>query len=507
MSADLDRIQKYAQIFPEEENILTLPQRPIVLLRKKESNTIAAQVAPKNPNIGVMLPYTPLHYLLLEDNKFLALVMTSGNLSEEPIVIDNNDAFERLGDVADYFLIHNRDIYLRSDDSVVRRIDEENRIIRRSRGYIPQPIFLHKEFPQILACGAELKNTICLTKGKNAFISQHIGDLKNMESFEFFDLTVRHLKRILDIEPEIIAYDLHPDYLSTRYALEQSGVKLIGVQHHHAHIASCMLEHGIEEPVIGLSFDGTGYGTDGKTWGGEVLLVDGAKFSRLAHFDYVPMPGGNMAIKEPWRMAISYLYHTFGEDLWNMNLPLFLKFDKDKIKFIINMIDKELNCPETSSLGRLFDGISSLLDICYHSTYEGQAAIMLEMEINDLHTEEFYDYEWTKGKESYLISPKPIIRGIVIDFMKGIGANVISYKFHITLIKLFSDLCIQLKNETGIDCIVLSGGVFQNATLLAGLSLDLKQKRFHVFSHSKVPTNDGGIALGQAAVADYSRLK
>jgi len=501
MSYNLDPIRKYAHISREEEKLLTSPQRPIVLLSKKESNTIAEQVAPKNPHIGVMLPYTPLHYLLLEDDEILALVMTSGNLSEEPIVIDNDDAFERLGCVADYFLIHNRDIYLRSDDSVTRRIDGENRMIRRSRGYVTQPIFLYKEFPQILACGAELKNTICLTKGKNAFISQHIGDLKNLESYEFFDLTVRHLKRILDIEPEIIAYDLHPDYLSTRYALEQKGVKLMGIQHHHAHIASCLLEHGIEEPVIGLSFDGTGYGTDGNIWGGEVLLVDGAKFNRLAHIEYIPMPGGDMAIKEPWRMAISYLYHVFDEDFWYIDLPLFREFDQNKIQFIIEMMKKGLNCPETSSLGRLFDGISSLLGICYRSTYEGQAAIMLEMEINDQRVEECYNYEWSKGKESYLILPKPIIEGIVNDFMNGISSEIISYKFHLTLIKLFTDLCLQLKKETGIDQIVLSGGVFQNATLLAGLNRDLRKLGLRVFSHSKVPTNDGGIALGQAAVA------
>ena len=501
MSADLNRIHQFAHISPEEEALLTSPQRPIVLLKKKVPNMIADQVAPKNPNIGVMLAYTPLHYLLLDDEEILALVMTSGNLSEEPIVIDNDEAFELLDKIADYFLIHNRDIYLRSDDSVVRKIDSETRIPRRSRGYVPQPIFLHKEFPKILACGAELKNTICLTKGKNAFISQHIGDLKNMESYEFFDLTVRHLKRILDIEPEIIAYDLHPDYLSTRYALEQSGAELIGVQHHHAHIASCMLEHGFEEPVMGLSFDGTGYGLDGNIWGGEVLLVDEAKFSRLANFDYVSMPGGDMAIKEPWRMAISYLHYVYKDNFWNLKLPLFYQFKENKIRFIVNMIDKGLNCPKTSSLGRMFDGISSLLGICNHSTYEGQAAIMLEMEINDQRTDEFYNYEWSKGKESYLISPTPIIQGIVNDFMSGIGSNLISYKFHLTLIKLFTDLCFQLKKQTGIDKIVLSGGVFQNANLLAGLSRELRIKGLNVFSHSKVPTNDGGIALGQVAVA------
>ena len=501
MSADLDQTQKYAYISSEEENLLISPQRPIVLLCKKEPNTIADQVAPKNPNIGVMLPYTPLHYLLLEDEDILALVMTSGNLSEEPIVIDNDDAFERLDSVADFFLIHNRDIYLRSDDSVVRKVENETRMIRRARGYVPLPIFLHKLFPQILACGAELKNTICLTKRKNAFISQHIGDLKNMESYEFFDLTVRHMKRILDIEPEIIAYDLHPDYLSTRYALEQTGVKLIGVQHHHAHIASCMLEHGIEEPVIGLSFDGTGYGTDGKIWGGEVLLIDGAKFSRLAHLEYLLMPGGDVAIKEPWRMAVSYLYQAYQDALWNLKLPLLDQFEKNKIQFIIEMMKKGISCPETSSLGRLFDGISALLGICYRSTYEGQAAMMLEMEITDQHVEKFYNYEWMKDRESYLISPQPIIHGVVDDLMSGIGSNVISYKFHSTLINLFTDLCVQLKKETGIDRIVLSGGVFQNATLLSGMLKRLNQKKIQVFSHTKVPTNDGGISLGQAAIA------
>lgn len=501
MSYNLERIQKYAYISPDEAALLTSPQRPIVLLKKKQPNTIAPEVAPMNQNFGVMLAYTPLHYLLL-DNRLLALVMTSGNLSEEPIVIDNEDAFDRLGPVADYFLIHDRDIYLRSDDSIVRKIDNQTRIIRRSRGYVPQPIFLHKEFPQILACGAELKNAICLTKGKNAFLSQHIGDLKNLESFEFLQLTGSHLKRILDIEPSIVAYDLHPDYLSTRYALVQDGVQKIGVQHHHAHIASCMAEHGIDGPVIGLSFDGTGYGADGKIWGGEVLLVEAAHFTRLAHFAYTPMPGADAAIKETWRMAISYLYQAFGEEFWDLNLPLFQKFKKSKIKIIFDMIKKGINCPATSSLGRLFDGISAILGICYRSSYEGQAAISLEMLMNEKNAGNSYHYEWHKSKEVYLISASTIIREIVADYFRGESPNSISYKFHKTLIRLFRELCSKLRQDTGLDRVVLSGGVFQNATLLAGMQKALKDEGFFVFSHCKVPTNDGGIALGQAAVAE-----
>ncbi len=499
MSYDLERIRKYAYIEPDEEVILSSPQRPIVLLRKKEPNPLSPEISPFNKNFGTMLPYSPLHYLLLRSD-FTALVMTSGNISEEPISIDNDEAFERLGAIADYFLIHNRDIYLCCDDSIVRRVDGATRFIRRSRGHVPTPVFLKEKIPQILACGAELKNTICLTKGKNAFISQHIGDLENIETYRFLELTVQHMKQILDIDPQIVAHDLHPDYLSAHYARKQKEMKKIAVQHHHAHIVSCMAENRLDGPVLGLSFDGTGYGTDGCIWGGEVLIVEAHQFTRAAHLVYLPMPGGQAAIKEPWRMAVGYLFNAFGEAFHDLDLQLFQELEKEKIKIILEMISKQVNSPQTSSLGRLFDGIAAILGIRKKVTYEGQAAMELEMAIRE-ETEESYDYEWEQGKDLRRILIHPIIRGVVKDIENNLSVSDISAKFHTTLVRLFSELCAILRKETDLNRVVLSGGVFQNATLLAGLRNALKDKGFQVFTHSLVPTNDGGISLGQAVVA------
>ncbi|MES0445509.1 MAG: carbamoyltransferase HypF [Desulfobacterales bacterium] len=498
MSCDVEYIRKYALVEPEEEKLLTSPQRPIVLLEKIEPNSISEAVAPRNRYFGAMLPYTPLHYLLLSHN-FAALVMTSGNLSEEPIAIDNEDAFDRLSNVADYFLTHNRDIYLRSDDSIVRKSAGFTRFIRRSRGYVPMPVFLKKKVPSILACGAELKNTICLTKGNHAFLSQHIGDLENLASYEFFQLTIRHMKRILDINPEIIAFDLHPDYLSTRYAEEQQDIQKIQVQHHHAHIVSAMAENMLDGPVIGLSFDGTGYGSDGTIWGGEILFAEIEKFSRAAHFAYVPMPGSAAAIKEPWRMAVSYLYDAFGEEFWDLDLPFLKKIDHNKIKIIVEMISKQLNSPYTSSLGRLFDGIAAIAGIRNHVVFEGQAAMELEM-LAGKTANEIYDYKWESG-EIYQIKTEPIIRGIVDDMQIGLSPAEISGKFHWTLIYMFTRLCGLIRKDTGLSRVVFSGGVFQNSILLSGLIKALKEKNFQVFTQSKVPANDGGISLGQAMVA------
>ena len=499
MSYDLTQIRQYAHVGQAEEALLTSSARPIVILKKKEPNSISPEISPRNTNFGVMLPYTPIHYLLLNAD-LKALVMTSGNPAGEPIVIGNDEAFERLGHVADYFLIHDRDIYVRSDDSIAQKISGRTRLIRRSRGYVPEPIFLKRKFPRILACGAESKNTVCFTKGKYAFVSQHTGDLRNLESYHFFQMTIQHLKKIFDIEPVTVAYDLHPDYLSTQYALEQTDVKRIGVQHHHAHIVSCMTEHGIDGPVIGLAFDGAGYGTDGRIWGGEALLAHAGGFTRPAHLEYVDMPGGAAAVKEPWRMAVSYLHHTFGDGLWDLDLPLFRNIEKGKIEIIQKMMKKGINCPETSSLGRLFDGIAAILGIRYQAAYEGQAAVELEMAIKKA-GKESYTYEWQEEKQSHLISLGPIIRGVVNDIRQGKGISFISHKFHLTLIRLFTDLCTQLGQENKVDRVVLSGGVFQNKTLLTGLEEALKKRGFCVFSHASVPTNDGGISLGQAAIA------
>jgi hydrogenase maturation protein HypF len=485
MSVDLEHIRKYARVQPAEENLLTAIQRPIVLLQKKTSSSISEAVAPRNKYWGVMLPYTPLHYLLL-NHGFAALVMTSANLTDEPIAIDNEDAFERLANIADYFLVHNRDIYLRSDDSIVRHSAGHTRYIRRSRGFVPIPLFLDHALPPILACGAELKNTICITKDDKAFVSQHIGDLENRMTLDFFQLTVDHLQRILEINPDIIACDLHPDYLSTRFAQEQEGV-------------SCMAEHQLEGAVIGLSFDGTGYGTDGAIWGGEVLVAESKQFDRVAHLAYVPMPGSAAAIKEPWRLAISYLHDAFGDAFWDMQLPVLEQNDPQKLKIMVEMIQKDINCPQTSSLGRLFDGVAAIVGIRNRVNFEGQAAMELEMmAAGDI--DSIYDFEWQAG-DPIQILPAPIIRGVVQDVQNGLSISEIGIKFHKTLIALFSEICLTVRRDYDLNRVVLSGGCFQNSILLTGMIHELASQDFEVFAHQRVPTNDGGIALGQAVVA------
>lgn len=511
MSYNLENISKYAHIAPEEEKLLKSSQRPIVILQKKEPNSLSEEVSPRNRYFGTMLPYTPLHYLLLQKD-FTALVMTSGNLSEEPIAIDNEDAFKRLSDIADYFLIHNREIYLRSDDSIVKETAGASRFIRRSRGYTPIPVFLKQGVSQILACGAELKNTVCLTKKNNAFLSQHIGDLENLATYEFFELTIEHMKRILDIDPEIIAFDLHPDYLSTRYAKELKNIKKIPVQHHHAHIVSCMAENRLDGPVIGLSFDGTGYGIDGSIWGGEVFVAEADQFRRAAYLSYIPMPGSARAIKEPWRMAVSYLYHAFNESFWGLDIPLFQTIDEKKINIIVDMISKKINSPFTSSLGRLFDGVAAIIGLRNQVFFEGQAAMELEMLADPplpFRTGQWctgqksmttYDYEWVSN-DGYNVLLEPMIRGVVKDMKEGVHPSEISGKFHMTLIYLFSELCQVIRKEDGLNRVILSGGAFQNSLLLTGLTQALEEKSFQVFTHHLVPTNDGGISLGQAIIA------
>ena len=328
MSRDLESVRGYASVDDRRAALLTAMERPIVLLEKRRPDPLAPSVSPGNRYFGVMLPYTPLHHLLL-DRCPDPLVMTSGNLSEEPICIDNREALERLNGIADAFLVHDRDILLRADDSIVRRAAGQTRFLRRSRGYVPVPVFLQRPQARVLACGAELKNTVCLTKENRAFVSQHIGDLENLETYGFLDRTVQHLRRILDIRPDIVACDMHPDYLSTRYADAQTGVERIRVQHHHAHIASCLAENRTDGPVIGLAFDGTGYGTDGCIWGGEVLVADTRRFQRVGHLAYVPMPGGAAAIREPWRMAVSYLYDAFGGGFTSLDLPFVRRLDPE----------------------------------------------------------------------------------------------------------------------------------------------------------------------------------
>ncbi len=499
MAKDLETLASFARVSPEEAALLTSTQRPIVLLKKKRQNPLAEAVSPNNRCFGVMLPYTPLHYLLL-DSDAVALVMTSGNLSEEPIAIDNAEAFERLAQIADFFLTHDRDIYLRSDDSIVRHVFGASRMLRRSRGFVPRPVFLKAEAPQVLACGAELKSTFCLTKANQAFLSQHIGDLDNPATLAFFKETASHLERVLDIRPEIVAHDLHPDYLSTRYANEEREAPCrTAVQHHHAHIVSCMAENRIEGPVIGLAFDGTGYGTDGTLWGGEVLLADEKTFQRAAHLNPVPLPGGEAAIREPWRMALSYLMEAFGEDFPVREIPVLQSLEPQTVRTIRQMIRKRVNSPMTSSLGRLFDAVACLLGFNCRVRFEGQAAMALETAAAE-GVRKGYDVQWAPGNP-VVLPTAPIIRGALKDLRDSVSPGVISGKFHATVIDLFTRVCEAVSKQTGIRRVALSGGVFQNAILLEGFLKSLARSGFKVYAHTQVPSNDGGIALGQAVVA------
>ena len=512
MVPDIDTAHRLAEINRVEQDLLESPERPIVLLSKRIDCAVAESVAPGNAFLGVMLPYTPLHHLLLREG-FTALVMTSGNLSEEPIAIDNDEALQRLAGIADYFLVHDRDILLRSDDSVVRILGSNSLPIRRSRGYVPVPVLLKHDVPQILACGGELKNTVCLTKGRNAFLSQHVGDLENLETLSFFEECIDHLKRILQIKPTAVAYDLHPRYLSTQWAKNQTEVRLIGVQHHHAHIAACLAENGATGPVIGLALDGTGYGSDGNVWGGEVLVADTKNFQRAAHFEYVPMPGGEKAIKEPWRMALSYLNHAYGQSLWQLPIEFVDNLDKDTAQLVLQAANKRINTPLTSSLGRLFDGIAALLGIQNKAAFEGQAAMELEMAMyqrpsgpgNDTDsyaTESHYMFSLDEKNGVFHIRLGEAIRQIVRDIEAGVVIPTISLRFHYSLVCVLAEICDILRDRTGINVVAMSGGCFQNRYLSLSLPKQLLQNGFETLMHSIVPPNDGGLALGQAVVAD-----
>jgi len=508
MSFSIEDIKEYALIDKKEEKSLHSLQRPVVLLKKRSPSFLPEVIAPRNNSIGVMLPYAPLHYLLLQEN-FSALVMTSGNINGEPVVAKNKAAFKELHGIADYFLINNREILHRSDDSVIRHISGVPAFIRRSRGYVPAPLLLKKNIPEILACGGDLKNVICLTKNNKAFLSRHIGNIENPEAFRLYIETIKHMQGVFNIEPEIIAHDLHPNYLSSKfakkYASENPDILRVPVQHHHAHIAACMAENMIDGPVIGLALDGTGYGTDGRIWGGEVLIVEADHFQRAAHLEYISMPGAAAAVREPWRMGIGYLYHTFGNDFLDLGIPFLKKIDKKRIKTLVQMISAKINSPLTSSMGRLFDAVAAITGIRKSITYTGQAAIELES-LSGNRNKKKYKYV-CDNNEIISIDVRPVIRGIVLDLEKGIDPSIIGCKFHNTLIKMLTDICGTIKKRTGLNRVALSGGVFLNKILSAGLINSLKNNGFKVFVHHLTPANDGGLALGQAVVSAFVRSK
>lgn len=499
MCRDMEEVRQHCKVSQEEETLLTGVERPIVILKRREDSPIAHSVAPYQDTLGVMLPYSPLHHLLL-NGSLKTLVMTSGNVSDEPIAFKDDEAKNRLGKIADYFLLHNREIHMRCDDSVMRVFEGKPFIIRRSRGYVPFPIKLSFPLEMILACGGELKNTFCLTRGPYAFLSHHIGDLENLETLTSFEEGIEHFERLFYIEPKAVAYDLHPDYLSTKYALSIPDLPRVGVQHHHAHIVSCMVENRIEGDVIGVAMDGTGYGTDGTIWGGEFLKANYKNFDRVAHLKRVPMPGGSMAIKQPWRMAMVYLSEAFGDKAKEQKIDLMKRTDFQKWEVLKKAIERKINTPLTSSMGRFFDAVSSLLGIRDEVNYEGQAAIELEM-MADKDMGDEYSFWIHQEERPMAIDLSETIRGIVYDLRKKVPASKISGKFHRTISRLVTETCKIIRAREGLNRVVLSGGVFQNMFLLSLATKGLKESEFEVYTHHLIPTNDGGISLGQAVVA------
>jgi hydrogenase maturation protein HypF len=558
MAESLDKVCEFAEVNRGEAEHLTSLSRPVVILNKhcgeKGEYEIADAVAPSNPMIGVMLPYAPLHVLLFREN-LSVLVMTSANRKNDPIVCTNKDAIESLKEMSDAILFHDRDIHVRSDDSVGRWFDGRFRIFRRSRGYAPMPVMLKETVPDILATGGIMKNTLCVVKGRSAFMSPHIGDLETPAGYGFFHETSAHMGKLFDVKPSVIVHDLHPDYITSGYGKYFPEAEVMAVQHHHAHIVSCMVENEYDGDVIGFAFDGTGYGDDGTVWGGEVFIASMEGCRRVAHVGTVPMPGSAAAVKEPWRMGISWLYHTFGEEMWNLDVPLFKdagpEFDHSAVATVVQMMERGLNSPMTSSMGRLFDAVSAIMGICTVNTYDGQAAMALEMCTMENGDEvEGYEIEtaipgerkrrygyfrrqsrrpgfrptpvsgesptykesqrspgiaeietFSSKGEAMSIDMRSLIRSVVRDLESHVDKRTISAKFHKALIHLFAEIGALLASRTGIRVAALSGGVFQNARLLSGLRKALSEKNITVLTHALVPTNDGGLSLGQAGIA------
>jgi hydrogenase maturation protein HypF len=500
MSYSSADVLNFAEADESELRLLGGPERPIVLLRQRAGHPLSPAVAPHNRYFGVMLPYTPLHYLLLKET-FPALVMTSGNRSDEPIAYEDGEAVERLAGIADAFLVHDRRIETRTDDSIARVMAGKALLLRRSRGYVPRGVFLPRPQPSVLALGAELKNAVCLTRDDRAFLSQHIGDLQNAEACASFERTIGHLQQMLELQPQIVAHDLHPDYHSTRYAEGLAGVRKVAVQHHHAHLASCLAEHGVEGEAIGVIFDGIGYGADGRIWGGEFLVGDGKGYRRVGHFAYLPMPGGDAATREPFRMALSCLHHVYGGDL--PPLPVVAAIPEPERRLLLQMIEKGVNSPLTSSCGRLFDAVAALCGLRDRISYEGQAALELEMAIEGEAEAGYYPYDIEHAAEGYIFQPAATIRAIVDDLQGGVPVSAVSARFHNTLAYLVAETCLLVRADTGLARVALSGGVFQNRYLTEKCVAILKRGGFEVLTHSLVPPNDGGLALGQAVIAGW----
>ncbi|WP_207892894.1 carbamoyltransferase HypF [Micromonospora sp. MW-13] len=496
MAADLQAARTLVDVAPAAEPVLTGVRRPVVLLPRRADAPVAASVAPGNRELGVMLPYTPLHHLLLA-RLGMPIVLTSGNVSDEPIAHRDGDARRRLARIADGFLTHDRRIHVRTDDSVVRVFRGRELPVRRSRGYVPAPLTLPWRFDRpVLACGAELKNTFCVAKGRRAFVSHHIGDLENYETLRAFTDGIAHFTRLFDVRPEIVAHDLHPEYLSTKYALQREDVELLGVQHHHAHIASCLADNADPGPVIGVAFDGLGYGPDGTLWGGELLAADLTGFERVGHLGAVPMPGGAAAVHEPWRMAAAYLDEIYGDAV--PDLPVLRRHERHW-PAVVGLARTGTNSPRTSSAGRLFDAVSAILGLHDRVTYEGQAAIALEQRA-DPDERGGYRVE-AAGPVPLRDAGRGLVRCVVDDLLAKVDPSRIAARFHHGLADAVVRAAGTVRESTGLATVALSGGVFQNVLLLERVVGGLEQDGFRVLVHSRVPPNDGGISLGQAVVA------
>ncbi|MCP4108152.1 MAG: carbamoyltransferase HypF [Desulfobacteraceae bacterium] len=509
MIKDVETIRRYAWVTDDDELHLNSMHRPIVLLRKK-IGLLPEEVAPNNPNFGIMLPSAPLHYLLLENHELPVLVMTSGNISGKPIAFTNDDAFSQLSSVADYFLMNNRDIFTRIDDSIVRNTSHEkleksvHTSIRRSRGYAPYPVSLQRQLKSIFATGAELKTTIALSKDNNIFLSQHIGDLKNDEIFHSLEERHKYMCKLLDIEPEMVVTDMHPQYRSTRYFEANSDIPVLKAQHHHAHLASCMAENNIDEEVIGVILDGTGYGTDSTIWGGEFLFGDYRKFERCGHLRTFLLPGGDKAVKEPIRVAISLLYESFGNSAFDLDLPIYSSLDTMSKDVFFKMVKQNINTSATSSMGRLFDGVSSLLGVCHEIEYEAQAAIELEGLLQrDFSTDSVFEYNIEEINGVLQLDYRPFIRDIVQCISQGKSDNAtMSRRFHSTIVDAIKQICLNISEKKGVCKVCLSGGVFMNEFLLVNTIIALQECGLKPYYQQSVPSNDGGISMGQIMIAD-----
>jgi hydrogenase maturation protein HypF len=496
MVRDLEAAKKLCVLSEAEECLLLGPERPIVLLKAEKDNGPAPGLAPDTDLLGLMLPYTPLHHVLFAAlASDAALVMTSGNVASEPICLGNREALRRLRSLADYFLLHDRDILIRCDDSVLRLVDQAPQFIRRARGYTPSPVDLDRTCRPVLGVGALLKNTVCLLKGRQAFVSQHIGDLENMEAHVFFEETVSHLTDILQVSPTAVVHDLHPDFFSTRYA-QQTGLPCLALQHHFAHIYAVLAENQFTGKVVGLALDGSGLGTDGTIWGGEALLVDGVSRERLARFSQVPLPGGDKAVQEPWRMAKSYLHALGLTEPESRPWPWLEDFGPAD-PLVGQMLERGVNSPPTSSCGRLFDAVAALLGLCLSITYEGQAAVLLEA-VQDKSEEKGYSCPVIQKDGLLELDIRKLFAQVYMQWNDHTPPALISRRFHLGLIAGLEELTVRLCREHSCRTVALSGGVMHNATIARRLPRNLQAAGLRVLEHKLLPPGDGCLSLGQA---------